>query len=338
MGRDCVVSAPGMAISGQQRCGIITRRDIADYRAVWRRPIRSTYRGYALLTMPPSSSGGITVAETLNILEGFDTLPAFNSARYKHLVREAFQRAFIDRNSELGDPDFVAIPMVRLTSKTYAEGLRKGIDSITARPSPTSRPAMREGTETTAYSAVDRWGNAASTTTTLNNLFGSGVYVRGAGFFLNSEMADFSTQPGSANQFGLVEGEINAVAPGKRMLSAMSPTIILNPRGELFLIVGARGGPRIITSVSQVILNVIDHKMTLADAMTAPRLHHQWLPDLMYYEAGGFTPDVAARLDLTGHNLRAMEPNSGIATGIMRVRGGWEGMDDPRSNGGAVGY
>lgn len=337
MARDCVVVPSGRVVSEVQSCGVITKRDLADYRPVWRRPIRTTYRGYALLTMPPSSSGGITVSETLNILEGFDTLPAFPSARYKHLVREAFQRAFIDRNEELGDPAFISIPIVRLTSKTYAEGLRKTIDSTLARPAPSARPGMREGTETTPYSVVDKWGNAVSTTTTLNNVFGTGVYVRDAGFFLNSVMDDFSTKPGSANQFGLVQGEKNAIAPGKRMLSAMSPTIVLNPRGELFMVVGGRGGPRIITTVAQIILNVVDHRMSLADAMSAPRLHHQWLPDITYYEAGGFTPDVVAQLNATGHNLKA-EPVSGISAGIMRVKGGWVGMDDPRSHGGAAGH
>jgi gamma-glutamyltranspeptidase/glutathione hydrolase len=337
MGRDCDAARAGEIVPSVRRCGIITKRDLAAYRAKWRQPIRTTYRGYALLTMPPTSSGGITVSETLNILEGFDTIPAFGSFKYAHLLREALQRSFIDRNTELADPDFVQIPLVRLTSKTYAEGLRKTIDSVRARPSPSALETMREGMETTPLSAVDKWGNAVSITTTLNSLFGNGVYIRGAGFFMNNTMDDFAAKPGSPNQFGLVQGEQNAVGPNKRMLSAMAPTIVLDPRGELFLLVGGRGGPRIITSVSQIILNVIDHRMSLADAMAAPRIHHQWLPDSTYYERGGLTPDVLAALNATGHN---MNPTSGvgITAAIMRVRNGWEGMDDPRSNGSAVGY
>jgi gamma-glutamyltranspeptidase / glutathione hydrolase len=337
MSRDCDAVTGSQAVPSVRRCGIITKKDLAAYRAEWRRPIRTTYRGYALLTMPPSSSGGITVSETLNILEGFDSLPSFGSVSYRHLLREALQRSFIDRNTELADPAFVSIPLVRLTSKTYAEGLRKTIDPVRARPAPTVAAATREGMETTPHAVVDKWGNAVSVTTTLNSLFGNGVYIRGAGFFMNNTMDDFAAKPGSPNQFGLVQGEQNAVGPGKRALSAMSPTIVLDPRGQLFLLVGGRGGPRIITSVAQIILNVIDHRMSLADAMSAPRIHHQWLPDSTYYETGGLTPDVVAALNATGHNMLT---TSGVAinVGIMRVKGGWEGMDDPRSRGAAVGY
>lgn len=337
MTRDCDAARSGEIIPGVRRCGIITMRDLAAYQAKWRQPIRTTYRGYALLTMPPTSSGGITVSETMNILEGFDTLPGFGSARYAHILREALQRSFIDRNTELADPDFVQIPLVRLTSKTYAAGLRKTIDSVRARPSPSVAATMREGMETTPHSAVDKWGNAVSATTTLNSLFGNRVYIRGAGFFMNNTMDDFAARPGSPNQFGLVQGEQNAVAPGKRMLSAMAPTIVLDPRGELFLLVGGRGGPRIITSVTQVILNVIDHRMSLADAMAAPRVHHQWLPDSTYYETGSLSPEVVAALNATGHNM-VTTSGVGITAGIMRVKGGWEGYDDPRSHGAAAGY
>ncbi len=337
MSRDCDPQKPGLVVPSVRRCGLITKNDLATYKPEWRQPIRTTYRGYAMLTMPPASSGGITVSETLNILEGFHSLPSFGSVLYKHLLRESLQRAFIDRNTTLADPAFAPIPLVRLTSKTYAEGLRKAIDSIQARPAPTAEAAMREGMETTPHSVVDKWGNAVSVTTTLNSLFGNGVYVRGAGFFMNNTMDDFAAKPGTANQFGLVQGEQNAVAANKRALSAMAPTIVLDPHGELFLVVGGRGGPRIITSVAQIILNVIDHRMSLADAMSAPRIHHQWLPDSTYYERGGLTPEVISALNMTGHK---MNPTSGVAinAAIMRVKGGWEGMDDPRSHGGAVGY
>ncbi len=337
MTRDCEEPKPGVVVPSLRRCGIITKKDLAGYKPEWRHPIRTTYRGYALLTMPPSSSGGITVSQTLNILEGFDSMPPFGSVRYKHLLRESLQRAFIDRNTALADPAFTQIPLVRLTSKTYAQGLRKTIHPVQARPAPTAAEAMREGMETTPHSVVDKWGNAVSVTTTLNSLFGNGVYIRGAGFFMNNTMDDFAAKPGTANQFGLVQGEQNAVAAHKRPLSAMSPTIVLDPRGELFLLVGGRGGPRIITSVAQIIINVIDHRMSLADAMAAPRIHHQWLPDSTYYERGGLTPEIISSLDSSGHR---MNPTNGVGinAAIMRVKGGWEGMDDPRSRGGAAGY
>jgi gamma-glutamyltranspeptidase/glutathione hydrolase len=185
---------------------------------------------------------------------------------------------------------------------------------------------------------VDASGNAVATTSTLNDLYGSGVYVSGAGFFLNDEMDDFTSQPGTPNMFGLIQGEANSIAPGKRMLSAMSPTIVLDPKGNLLLVTGARGGPRIISATSQIILNVIDHRMSLADAMSAPRLHHQALPDSIRLEAGGFDPAVIARLRAMGHYV--YELNNGIASAasIMRVKGGYEGMDDPRSHGGAAGF
>lgn len=337
MSRDCDVHRIGTVVPSARRCGIITKKDLAEYKPEWRQPIRTTYRGYAMLTMPPASSGGITVSETLNILEGFDSLPAFGSVRYKHLLREALQRSFIDRNTELADPAFVQIPLVRLTSKTYAEGLRKTIDSVRARPAPSAATTMREGMETTPHSVVDKWGNAVSVTTTLNSLFGTGVYIRGAGFFMNNTMDDFAAKPGTPNQFGLVQGEQNAVRAKKRALSAMSPTIVLDPRGQLFLAVGGRGGPRIITSVAQIVLNIIDHRMSLGDAMAAPRIHHQWLPDSTYYETGGVAPEVVAALNATGHNMLTTG-GVGINAAIMRVKGGWEGMDDPRSHGGAAGY
>jgi gamma-glutamyltranspeptidase/glutathione hydrolase len=197
---------------------------------------------------------------------------------------------------------------------------------------------MREGSETTHYSVVDALGNAVATTTTINDLFGSGVYVSGAGFFLNNTMDDFASQPGRANLYGLIQGEVNAIAPGKRALSAMSPTIVLDPAGKLLLITGARGGPRIITATSQVILNVIDHRMSLADAMSAPRIHHQALPDSIRVETGGLRREVIRALEAMGHTVYEQAPTSGKVVSIMRVRNGYEGMDDPRGTGGAVGY
>ena len=317
--------------------GIITKEDLARYRPVWRTPIRSSYRGFTLISMPPSSSGGITIAETLNILETYDRLPPFGSAQYAHLLGSAYQRAFVDRNAKLGDPAFVPVPVEELTSKRYARQLRRTIDDRRATPTRDLGAATSEGTHTTHYSVVDDAGNAVATTTTLNNSYGSGVYVRGAGFILNDEMDDFAAQPGKPNMFGLVQGERNAIAPGKRMLSAMSPTIVLDPAGRLLLVVGAAGGPTIITGTSQVILNVIEHRMSLADAMRAPRLHHQALPDTLRYESGGLAPAVMDSLRAMGHALGERSALVNV-NAIMRVEGGYHGVKEPRAAGGAVGW
>jgi gamma-glutamyltranspeptidase/glutathione hydrolase len=318
--------------------GIITLADLARYRPVWREPIRSTYRGYTLLTMPPSSSGGVTITETLNILEGFDSLPTFGSARWAHLLGSAYQRAFIDRNAKLADPAFVPVPVAQLIDKTYAARLRATIHPDRATPTAALAEGgvPREGMETTHYSVVDKRGNAVATTTTLNNLYGSGVYLSAGGFFLNDQMDDFAAQPGKPNMFGLVQGEANAIQPGKRMLSAMSPTIVLDRDGSLLLVAGSRGGPRIISSTSQVILNVLDYRMSLADAMSAPRLHHQALPDSLYLERDGVAPVVADSLRAMGYSVGSR--GIGSVNAVMRVRGGYEGVSDPRSSGRPVGY
>ncbi|MFL5465884.1 MAG: gamma-glutamyltransferase [Gemmatimonadaceae bacterium] len=315
--------------------GLITKEDLARYKPVWRQPIRSNYRGYSFICMPPSSSGGTTVTEILNILEAYGPPARFGGAEEIHAVASASQRAFIDRNSKLGDPAFVSVPLSQLTSKTYARSIAKTISRDRADPTTSLASGVREGSETTHYSVVDRFGNAVATTTTLNDLYGSGVYVRGAGFFLNDEMDDFTSKPGTPNMFGLIQGAANAIAPGKRMLSAMSPTIVLDPKGHLLLVTGARGGPRIISATSQIILNVIDHRMSLADAMNAPRVHHQSLPDSIQLETGGFEPAVMERLREMGHFIYEQRGVASAAS-IMRVRGGYEGLDDPRSRGGAA--
>ena len=317
--------------------GIITMTDLVRYAPVWRDPVRSTYRGYTLFTMPPSSSGGVTITETLNILEGYDSLPAYGSAAWAHILGSAYQRAFVDRNEKLADPAFVSVPIAQLTDKSYAARLRATIGRMRATPTATVSTAMREGMETTHYSVVDEQGNAVATTTTLNNLYGSGVYLTSAGFFLNDEMDDFAAQPGTPNMFGLVQGEANAIQPGKRMLSAMSPTVVLDRDGSLLLVVGSRGGPRIITSTSEVILNVLDYKMTLADAMSAPRLHHQALPDTLYFERDALRPGVADSLRAMGYGISAGR-GIGLVNAIMRVRGGYEGVSDPRASGRPIGY
>ena len=328
--------------------GIITTADLERYQPIWREPVRSTYRGYALFTMPPSSSGGVTITETLNILEGFDSLSPFGSARYVHLLTDAYQRAFVDRNSQLADPAFYHVPVAELTDKQYASRLRAGIQPMRATPTTDVERSMegtradeakslREGMETTHYSVVDSAGDAVATTTTLNALYGSGVYVSAAGFFLNDEMDDFAAQPGKPNMFGLVQGEANAIQPGKRMLSAMSPSIVLDRDGSLLLVVGSRGGPRIITSTSQVILNVLDNHMILSDAMSAPRLHHQALPDTLRIERNGLEPAVMDSLRAMGYAV-GWTGGIGLVNAIMRVRGGYEGMSDPRSSGQPVAW
>jgi gamma-glutamyltranspeptidase/glutathione hydrolase len=329
--------ADSIAAEMKRSGGLITTEDLARYRPIWRQPIRSSYRGYALLSMPPSSSGGTTVTEMLNILEAYGPVTAFGSSERIHALASASQRAFIDRNSKLGDPAYVKVPLDQLTSKVYAKAIAKTISRDHADPTSQLASGHREGNETTHYSVVDRSGNAVATTTTLNDLYGSGVFVSGAGFFLNDEMDDFTSQPGTPNMYGLIQGAANSIAPGKRMLSAMSPTIVIDPSGHLLLVTGARGGPRIISATSQIILNVIDSRMSLADAMSAPRIHHQSLPDSIRVEKGGFEPSVLARLRQMGHHVYEQ---SGIASAasIMRVRGGYEGMDDPRSHGGAVGF
>jgi gamma-glutamyltranspeptidase/glutathione hydrolase len=274
--------------------------------------------------------------ETLNILESLGPLPPFESTEYKHLLAEAFRRAFIDRNTKLCDPGFCVVPVERLTSKPYARELARGIDR--ARASSTPRLATAPaGMHTTHYSVVDANGNAVATTTTLNGGYGSGVWVPGAGFFLNNEMDDLAVAPGKPNMFGLIEGEQNAVQPGKRPLSSMTPTIVLDLHGRVLLVVGAAGGPTIISGTTQVVLNVLAHRMTLADAMAAPRMHHQAWPDSIRYEVGGFTPAVVDSLRAMGHGLAGVRSLTNV-NAIMRVRGGWEGVSEPRAVGTALGY
>lgn len=321
--------------------GIITKADLAKYTPKWRTPVVTKYRDYSLIAMPPSSSGGVTMTEALNVLEQYPQLPPYGSTAYFHVVASAFQRAFIDRNAKLADPDFVKVPIELLTDKKYAKALRATIDDNRATPTKELEPkleaAAREGSHTTHYSVVDSHGNAVANTTTLNNSWGSGVWVRGAGFMLNDEMDDFAAQPGTPNMFGLVQLEQNAIQPGKRMLSAMSPTIVLDRNGSVLLVVGAAGGPTIITGTAQVILNVLDNHMNISDAMRAPRVHHQALPDSISFEAGGITASVLDSLRKMGHGMKSVGVLVNV-NAIMRVKGGWEGVPEPRRSGGAFGY
>jgi gamma-glutamyltranspeptidase/glutathione hydrolase len=322
----------------QRGGGLITKDDLRRYRPKWRTPIELRYRGYTIYSMPPASSGGVTMGEILNIMEGYDTLPAVGTAAYTHLLTEAMRRAFIDRNQWLGDPDFVDMPLERLLSKSYAAQLRGQIDPRRATPTPPQAASGGEGMHTTHYSIVDANGNAASVTTTLNNGFGSAVTVTGAGFLLNDEMDDFTSAPGKPNMYGLVQGEANAIEPGKRMLSAMTPSIVLDRDGQLMMVVGTPGGPTIITTVAQVILDVLDQGMTLADAVAAPRIHHQALPDVIRYERGGLSDGAVAALRGMGHKVEMRRGTSGIVAAIQRTPAGWVGVPDPRYAGGAVGW
>jgi gamma-glutamyltranspeptidase/glutathione hydrolase len=328
------------AIVAEERLGggLITHADLGRYRVVRHVPLVSTYRGDTVLTMPPSSSGGVTIVEALNVLATYDSLPPLGSAAYAHILGDVFQRVFVDRNDRLGDPDFVPVPVAQLTDTGYARRVRATIQPARAVPTSALATALAEGSQTTPYSVVDAEGNAVATTTTINDLYGSGVYVRGAGFFLNDEMDDFTVKPGVPNLFGLVQGAQNAIVPGKRMLSSMSPTIVLDSAGGVLLLVGGRGGSRIITSTAQVILDVVDRHQTLPVAMAAPRIHHQALPDTLRYEVTAVSEAGLDSLRAMGHRV-APGGASGTCVGILRVAGGgYEGVVDPRTSGGAVGY
>jgi gamma-glutamyltranspeptidase / glutathione hydrolase len=316
--------------------GLISHEDLAAYRAIWREPITISYRRHTIYSMPPASSGGVTMGEILNIMEGYEPLPPFGSPALLHREAEAMRRAFTDRNRYLGDPSFVENPIERLLSKAYATQLRTQIGEH-ATPTPRFEPAAAGGSSTTHYSVVDAEGNAVSCTTTLNESYGSAVTVTGAGFLLNDEMDDFATAPGKPNMYGLVQGEANAIAPGKRMLSAMTPSIVLDTTGQLYLVTGTPGGPRIITMVYHTISNVIDHRMPLPDAVAAPRMHHQALPDSIRVEENGFTRTTLDSLRARGHAINE-SGHWGDVEAIVRTAGGWQGVSDPRRGGGGAGY
>ncbi|MGH7584903.1 MAG: gamma-glutamyltransferase [Gemmatimonadales bacterium] len=317
--------------------GLVSHDDLARYEAKWREPVVIRYRGHTIYSMAPASSGGVTLALILNQMEGFGPLPPFGSSELMHLEAEAMRRAFTDRNHFLGDPDAVAMPLARLTSRPYADSLRSTIARDRATPSDSVRPGLGDGMHTTHYSVVDAEGNAVGTTTTLNNSYGSAVTVEGAGFLLNDEMDDFTSKPGAPNMYGLVQGEANAIAPGKRMLSAMTPSIVVDSAGRLLMIVGTPGGPTIITQVYHVISNVLDHGMSLGDAVAAPRTHHQGLPDALRVERGGFQPAALAGLERLGHSI-TLRGQWGDVEAIIRTPSGWQGVSDPRLGGGGAGY
>ena len=289
--------------------GLITKQDLENYQPKKRLPVRGTYRGYEVLSMPPPSSGGTILIEMLNIIEGFDVGDAgFGSARSLHVMAESMRRAFADRARYLGDPEFnPEIPVDRLISKRYADELRKTIRANDAsKSSPDSFVWTSESPETTHFSVVDHKRNAVALTYTLEFGYGSGIVVPGGGFLLNNEMGDFNAGPGLTDERGLIGTQPNLVAPGKRMLSSMTPAILAK-EGKLFMVTGSPGGRTIINTVLQTILNVVDHGMNAQDAVGAGRIHHQWLPDQIRHERHGFSPDTLAILKKMGHELREIE-------------------------------
>nr|WP_233828277.1 gamma-glutamyltransferase [Paraburkholderia sp. ZP32-5] len=290
--------------------GLITAADFAAYKAEDTAPLKCSYRGYDFISAPPPSSGGVTLCETLNILEGYDMRGlGFHSAASVHYMTEAMRHAYLDRNTLLGDPAFINNPVDKLMSKDYAASIRTLITADTATPSKDVQPGygVHEKPETTHYSIIDKAGNAVSTTYTVNGRFGAVVIAPGTGFFLNDEMDDFTVKVGVQNMFGLVQGARNSIAPGKRPLSSMAPTVVLKD-GKVFMVVGSPGGSRIITITLETALNVIDYGMAPQDAVDAPRIHHQWLPDEVDYETQGLSPDTLKILQQMGYKMVEQTP------------------------------
>ena len=321
--------------------GLITKEDLFNYESKYRPPILGTYKGYEIVSMGPPSSGGALLVNMLNMLENYpmDTI-SWNSSNYIHLLTEVQRRAYADRAEHMGDPDFWNVPISMLSSKQYAKSRIKNIDLNKATPSSSvsaAKKASYESPETTHYSVVDRWGNAVSVTTTINLGYGNGCVVEGAGFFLNNEMDDFSSKPGVPNAFGLIGNEANAVEPGKRPLSSMTPTIVLKD-SKPFIVIGSPGGSTIITTTMQTILNIVDHDMDIKEAVCASRFHSQWLPDVIQYEPRSLIEDLKKALEKKGHKLVQRDGYIGEANGIMISEEGYFGGGDCRGETSAIGY
>ncbi|OIP17613.1 MAG: gamma-glutamyltransferase [Comamonadaceae bacterium CG2_30_57_122] len=342
--------AAALVKSSQSGGGILTQADLDQYRTRELAPIECDYRGYHVVSAPPPSSGGVVICEMLNILEGYPLKElGFRSAQSVHYQIEAMRHAYVDRNSYLGDPDFVTNPVDRLTDKAYAAQIRAVIDPNRAAISKELRPgvAPHEGSNTTHYSIADRWGNAVAVTYTLNDWFGTKITAAGTGVLLNNEMDDFTAKVGVPNLYGLVQGQANAIAPGKRPLSSMSPTIV-NKDGKPVLVLGTPGGSRIITAVLLTLLNTIDYGMTVQEAVDAPRFHQQWLPDLTSVEAFAFSPDTRTLLEAAGHKLGPAQPANHMAAILIGApalggkpvgKNRFYGANDPRRNSGlALGF
>lgn len=324
--------------------GLITAADLESYRSVWRKPVRVMYRGYEVISMGPPSSGGVLLGFMLNALQPYDlrTMGA-GSSQAVHLMVEIERRAFADRSKHLGDPDFYPVPVSELLDPEYSlfrmKDFSLGKASQSQEVSPGGFDFLEESAETTHLSTMDSEGNAVAYTTTLNGSYGSGIVVSGAGFLLNNEMDDFSAKSGAPNMFGLVGGEANAIEPRKRMLSSMTPTIVLRD-GKPFLVTGSPGGPTIITTVYQIITNLIDHEMSLYDAVARPRFHHQWVPDQIYVEVNALSMDTLKALESQGHApvVPYRRGKIGDSHSILYSEGIFQGVADPRYDGAAVGY
>ena len=341
--------AAAVATAAAAHGGLLTAQDFADYRVTEAPPVTCPYRGYVVHSAPPPSAGGIVLCEMLGVLSGWDLKAAgFASPQALHLMAEAMRHAYVDRNSVLGDPEFVADPRARLLSPGHAAAIRAAVDPEKATPSSALGPGIppHEQAETTHYSVVDGDGNAVAVTYTLNGFFGSAVVAPGTGVLLNNEMDDFTVKPGAANLFGLVQGSANAIAPGKRPLSSMSPTIV-EKDGRPVFVLGSPGGPRIITAVLLTLTNLIDFGLAPRDAVAAPRFHHQFLPDTLFYERGGFPPDTLAALAGRGYQLSEQSPWGAVELIAIGPNGGQNGgpgghllgVNDPRRPAGsAVGY
>jgi gamma-glutamyltranspeptidase/glutathione hydrolase len=323
--------------------GLITLEDLKNYAAKEREPLRGTYRGHEIITMPPPSSGGIVMLQVLNMLEPYDVKAmGHNSSAELHLYTEASRRAFADRAEYMADPDFAAVPVTTLVQKSYASKRMSGFDPKKAVSSASLRPGeitSSEGTETTHFTVVDPAGTIVSNTYTINDLYGSRVTAKGTGVLLNDEMDDFAARPGRPNLFGLVQGERNKVEGGKRPLSSMTPAIVLRKDGSPWFALGARGGPRIISAVMQSVINVIDFEMNIQQAIDAPRIHHQWLPDEIFFEQYGVSADTVSVLASFGHKFADKPGNIASVTAIMIDKDGVRlGAIDSRSDGAAAGY